>query len=107
MRRAPAARRLALGLGEQRARQAAAAGVAAHAQAAEPRGSRALEDDAAGPDQRAVLRERDDVDGLVVAAVTVGVEGHALLVAEHLLAQRQRRRDLLLIACDAELRKRA
>jgi hypothetical protein len=43
------------------------------------------------------------VDGLAVAAVALVGEAHSLLAAEDLLAQRQRRLDLALVARGAHL----
>ena len=48
---------------------------------------------------------RHDVRGLGVAPVLVGLERHALLVAEDALAQLQRRRQLGLRACLADLHR--
>ena len=47
--------------------------------------------------------DRDDMGGLGVAAVLVGLEGHTLLAAEHALAQRERRGHLLVGECLADL----
>src|SRR3954464_15679591 len=98
--------RLALGLPQQRARQAATAGVAPDAQAAEAGLHRSVEDDAAGSDQLATV-DRHHVQRIVVEAVAVGVERDPLLLAEHLRTQRQRGGDLGLVARQAHLHAHA
>ena len=52
----------------------------------------------AGPDHALVV-DGDEVRRLVVAAVAVGGDGHALLAAEHALAQLERGGDLRVALC--------
>src|SRR3954451_21817710 len=78
--------RLALGLAQQRGRQAATAGVGPDAEPAEAGVPRSVEDDATGSDQLAAI-DRHHVQRVVVEAVPVSVERDALLLAEHVRTQ--------------------
>ena len=98
---APAPTRHPVGLAQDRRGDAVAAAVALDGQPPEPR-DLAAEEQPAGADHGAVV-DGDDVGGLGVAAVLVGLERHALLVAEHPRAQRERRAHLVLGECLADL----
>ena len=58
----------------------------------------AVEQQPAGADTLPVV-DRDEVGRLVVAAVAVGGDRHALLAAEHALAQLERGGDLRVALC--------
>ncbi len=95
--------RLALGLGQQRGRDPAAAGLAVHAQAAEARGRAAVDQQPARADHGAGVVDRDQLHRLVVEPVAVGRQVDALLVGEDLLAQVQRGLALGRVARAADL----
>ena len=107
IRPAPAGARLALGLGEQRGGDPAAAGVARARTAAPKRAvPPARRQQPAGADDRAAVVDGDELDRLVVAAVALGRERHALLAGEDRLAQRERGLELGAVAHAADLDRR-
>jgi hypothetical protein len=91
----------AIGFSENGAAHASAALLALHCQAAEPRHT-ATEEESTGADHAPVLH-RDEVGGLGIAAVPVGLQRYPLLAAEYALAQLQRRFELLVCAYRPDL----
>ena len=88
---------------EDLGRDAVAAAVAFHREPAEP-GHLAAEEQAAGADHDPVVHGHY-VRGLRIAPVLVSLERHALLAAEDAFPQRERRGQLGLRACLADLHR--